>query len=120
MKRVAASIVAGLFAVAPIALAAERPAVRTDIRPVASTVEVDSTLSTMTLAELFASVAQHTATTTTATGMIVYDNPVAEVVVARRSADGTVTTACVETEEAAREFLYAKRDAAGNSSPEPK
>ena len=119
MKRTAVSmIVAGILGISQTALAAEpRHAPATD-NPV-SAPESQAPLAPMTLAELFASVATHVGVVRDANGMTTYENPIAEVVVARRNPDGTVSRACVETEEAARNFLQPNRDNAVSSSPAP-
>ncbi|MEO8035376.1 MAG: hypothetical protein ABI837_13150 [Acidobacteriota bacterium] len=119
MKRIAVSIaVAGVIAAAHTAVAAE-PRRAPEKAIVIATPELQS-LVPMTLTELFASVASHTASVRDTSGMITYENPIAEVMIARRNADGTVSRACVETEEAARNFLSASREAVVSSSPEPK
>lgn len=61
----------------------------------------------MSLSAIFAHVNDAPKVTNGEHGMQIVDNPAPEVVIARKNADGTVSTACVESEAAARRFFAA-------------
>ena len=58
-------------------------------------------------------VADRVRITVAADGMQTADAPNVEVLVARVNGDGTIATACVGTEEAARDFMSGKKKPAG-------
>jgi hypothetical protein len=101
MKRAfAASVVAFVLVLTPAAFAAGP-------KESGAPVEVGPLPISMNLSALFARAGEAPKVTNGAHGMQSVENPFPEVVIAKRNTDGTVSTACVDSEAAARRFFAA-------------
>jgi hypothetical protein len=105
MKRSIAASVVAVALMVPAVFAAEQKQKETKPLPVG-----------MSLSAMFARLGEAPKVTNGEHGMQIVENPVAEVVIARRNADGTVSTACVDSEAAARRFFAAAPKA--NAQPQ--
>lgn len=97
---IASSVVAVALLMSPAVFAADQK--QRELRTEAKPLPVGITLSA-----LFAHAGEAPKVTAGEHGMQIIDNPVSEVLIARRNADGTVSTACVDSEAAARRFFAA-------------
>jgi hypothetical protein len=106
MARKAVVVLVLLFALTPLAHAAD-----TSERLRAALAEADRIATETPLSALFGPATVRIESGPG--GMQIADAPNAEVFVARVNSDGTISTACVGTEEAARDFMSGKKKAAG-------
>ena len=94
---IAASVVAVALVVTPVfATEQKQREARSDAKPLPVGIS---------LSELFARAGEAPKVTAGEHGMQIVENPISEVLIAKRNADGTVSTACVDSEAAARRFF---------------
>jgi hypothetical protein len=111
--RIAAWAVAGALVLTP-AVFASSPKEKSTRDPgtvAQKTDQLQVPILPITLSEIFARAAQDARITTGEHGMQIADNPAVQVLVARRNTDGTISKACVDSEEAARRFFAARQPA---------
>jgi hypothetical protein len=116
--RIAALVVAGTLALTPAVFAGSpKDKSSPDPQTVAQkTIDLQVSILPLTLSTIFARAAQDARIINGEHGMQIADNPAVEVVIARRNTDGTLSRACVESEEAARRFFAARQPAESNAT----